>query len=264
MRLILMLFVCAAAAAAQPALPPEDLQVKNLLRELIEIDTTHSTGSTGRAAEAMAAHLRAAGFAGPDLVIAGPRPEQANLVARLRGSGKGKPILLISHLDVVEARRSDWSTDPFRFVEKDGYYYGRGTMDIKCGDAVLVANLMRWKREGWVPSRDVIVALTADEEGGGENGVAWLLDHKRDLIDADYSLNPDGGNIEMKKGKYLLQELQVGEKNYLTFTLEVKNKGGHSSLPEKENAIYRLADGLGRLARFDFPAVLDANTRAYF
>lgn len=264
MRIILTLFVCAAAAAAQPALPPEDLLVKNLLRELIEIDTTHSTGSTGRAAEAMAAHLRAAGFDGPDLMIAGPRPERANLVARFRGSGKGKPILLISHLDVVEARRSDWSTDPFRFVEKDGYYYGRGTIDIKCGDALLVANFLRWKREGWVPSRDVILALTADEEGGDENGVAWLINHKRDLIDAAYSLNPDGGNIEMKKGKYLLQELQVGEKNYLTFTFEVKNKGGHSSLPEKENAIYRLADGLGRLARFDFPAVLDANTRAYF
>lgn len=265
MRMILTLFVCAIAATAQPALPPEDLLVKNLLHELIEIDTTHSTGSTGRAAEAMAAHLRAAGFEGPDLVIAGPRPERANLVLRLRGAGKGKPILLIAHLDVVEARRSDWSTDPFRFVEKDGYYYGRGTIDIKCGDALLVANFLRWKREGWVPARDVILALTADEESGGdENGVAWLIKHKRNLIDADYCLNPDGGNIEMKKGKYLLQELQVGEKNYLTFTFEVKNKGGHSSLPEKENAIYRLADGLARLARFDFPPVLDANTRAYF
>jgi acetylornithine deacetylase/succinyl-diaminopimelate desuccinylase-like protein len=265
MRMILALLVCASFSAAQPALPPEDLLAKNLLRELIEIDTTHSTGSTGRAAEAMAVHLRAAGFEAPDLVIVGPRPERANLVARLRGSGKGKPVLLISHLDVVEARRSDWSTDPFRFVEKDGYYYGRGTIDIKSGDALLVANFLRWKREGWVPARDVILALTADEEAGGyENGVAWLIHHKRDLIDADYCLNPDGGNIEMKKGKYLLQELQVGEKNYLTFTLEVKNKGGHSSLPEKDNAIYRLADGLGRLARFDFPAVLDASTRAYF
>ena len=264
MRLILPFLLCGFLLEAQPSLSPDDLLVKNLLRELIEINTTHSTGSTGRAAEAMAAHFRQAGFTDSDMVIVGPRPERANLVVRLRGSGKARPILLISHLDVVEARRSDWSTDPFRFVEQDGYYYGRGAIDIKSGDAILVANFLRWKREGWVPSRDLILALTADEEGGDENGVAWLLEHRRDLIDAEYCLNPDGGNIEMKKGKYLLQELQVGEKNYLTFILEVKNKGGHSSLPEKENAIYRLADGLGRLARFDFPAVLDANTRAYF
>lgn len=265
MRLFFWFLLCGPALIAQQqVLAPEDLLVKNLLRELIEINTTHSTGSTGRAAEAMAAHFREAGYGDADMTIAGPRTERANLVVRLKGSGKGKPVLLISHLDVVEARRSDWTTDPFRFVEKDGYYYGRGTIDIKSGDAILAANFLRWKREGWIPSRDLILALTADEEGGEENGVAWLLEKRRELIEADYCLNPDGGNIEMKKGKYLLQELQIGEKNYLTFTLEVKNKGGHSSLPEKENAIYRLADGLGKLARFDFAAVLDGNTRAYF
>jgi len=261
-RFLLLTFLLAPARASDL----DDALVRDLLHELIEINTTHSTGSTGKAAEAMAAHLRAAGFASEDVQVLGPRPEHANLVARLRGSGARRPILLISHLDVVEARREDWTTDPFRFVEKDGYFYGRGTEDIKCGDAILVANLLRWKREGFRPDRDVILALTANEEGGDveENGVYWLLKRHRELIDAEYSINPDGGNLEMKKGVMLLNELQYAEKGFLSFTLEVKNKGGHSSLPVKENAIYRLARGLVRLSEFDFPVMLDAGTRAYF
>jgi acetylornithine deacetylase/succinyl-diaminopimelate desuccinylase-like protein len=249
-----------------PVLASDDQLVRDLLRELIEINTTHSTGSTGKAAEAMAARLREAGFAPEDVQVLGPRPERANLVARLRGTGARRPILLISHLDVVEARKEDWTTDPFRFVKKDGYFYGRGTMDIKCGDAILVANFIRWKREGYKPDRDLILALTANEEGGEveENGVYWLLKNHRKLIDAEYSINPDGGNLETKKGKKLLNELQYAEKGFLSFTLEVKNKGGHSSVPEKENAIYRLSRGLVRLGDFDFPVMLDAGTRAYF
>jgi acetylornithine deacetylase/succinyl-diaminopimelate desuccinylase-like protein len=244
----------------------DDQLVRDLLRELIEINTTHSTGSTGKAADAMAARLRAAGFEVADIQVLGPRPERANLVARLRGTGARRPLLLISHLDVVEARREDWTTDPFRFVEKDSYFYGRGTMDIKCGDAILVANLIRWKRENYKPDRDLIVALTANEEGDEveENGIRWLLKNHRDLIDAEFCVNPDGGNLETKKGKRLLNEIQYAEKGFLSFTLEVKNKGGHSSVPEKENAIYRLSKGLVRFSDFDFPVVLDAGTRAFF
>ncbi len=249
-----------------PVFASDNQLVRDLLRELVEINTTHSTGSTGKAAEAMAARLREAGFLPEDVQLLGPRPERANLVARLRGTGARRPILLISHLDVVEANREDWTTDPFRFVEKDGYFYGRGTMDIKCGDAILVADFIRWKREGYRPDRDLILALTANEEGGEveENGIYWLLKNHRDLIDAEYSINPDGGNLETKKGKKLLNELQYAEKGFLSFTLEVKNKGGHSSVPEKENAIYRISRGLVRLSDFDFPVMLDAGTRAYF
>ena len=262
MRVLLFALLLSPAFASDS----DNQLVRDLLRELIEIDTTHSTGSTGKAAEAMAARLRAAGFAPSDVQVLGPRPQRANLVARLHGSGARKPILMIAHLDVVEARKEDWTTDPFRFVEKDGYFYGRGTGDIKSGDAFLVANFIRWKREGYMPDRDLIVALTANEEGGDieENGVYWLLKNRKDLIDAEYAINPDGGNLEIKKGKKLLNELQFAEKGFLSFELEVKNKGGHSSLPEKENAIYRLARGLTRLSEFDFPVMLDAGTRTFF
>src|SRR5579863_2163252 len=188
MRVLLLAFLLFPAFASDS----DDQLVRDLLRELIEIDTTHSTGSTGKAAEAMAGRLRAAGFAPADVQVLGPRPERANLVARLHGSGARRPLLLISHLDVVEARREDWTTDPFQFVEKDGYFYGRGTMDIKCGDAILIANLIRWKRENYKPDREVIVALTANEEAGDveENGIHWLLKNHRELIDAEYCINP--------------------------------------------------------------------------
>jgi len=262
MKILLLSLLLAQASAPDP----ENQLVHDLLRELIETNTTHSIGSTGKAAQAMAAHLRAAGFEPSDVRVLGPRFDRANLVARLRGTGDRKPILLIAHLDVVEARKEDWTTDPFQFVEKDGYFYGRGTMDIKSGDAILVANFIRWKREGFRPDRDLILALTANEEGGDveENGVHWLLKNHRDLIDAAYSLNVDGGNLETKKGEKLLNELQYAEKGFLSFVLEVKNKGGHSSMPEKENAIYRLSRGLVRLSEFDFPVILDAGTRAFF
>ncbi len=262
MRLPLSVIFFTTFVFGQP--DANDILVRGLLKELIEIDTTHSTGSTGKAADAMAARLRAAGIPSADMQIVGPRPERANLVVRYHGTGAHKPILLIGHLDVVEARKEDWTTDPFSFVEKDGYFYGRGTMDIKCGDAILVASLIRWKKEGFQPDRDIIVALTADEESGDENGIDWLLHNRMDLIDAEYCLNPDGGNLETKQGKKLLNELQYSEKGFLTFDLEVKNKGGHSSIPEKDNAIYRLADGLARLAKFDFPVMIDAGIRAYF
>src|SRR5262249_33015606 len=174
---------------------PDNQLVRDILRELIEIDTTHLTGSTGKAAEAMAARLRAAGFVPADIEIVGPRAQRANLVARLRGSGARRPILLMAHLDVVEARKADWSTDPFQFVEKDNYFYGRGSQDNKSGDAILMANFIRLKKEGYRPDRDVIMVLTADEEAGAtdENGIHWLLQNRRELIDAEYAINTDGG-----------------------------------------------------------------------
>jgi acetylornithine deacetylase/succinyl-diaminopimelate desuccinylase-like protein len=267
--LIAFLLVLSSSHTSSPAGDPQaaspDTQLaRDIFKELIEIDTTDSRGNTTKAAEAMAARLKAAGFAPEDVQVLGPNPRKGNLVARLRGSGAHKPILLLAHLDVVEARREDWSMDPFKFLERDGYFYGRGTSDIKSGDAILIANLIRLKQEGFKPDRDLIVALTADEEGGDFNGVDWLLKNRRDLIDAAYCLNVDGGGGQIKKGKRLLNELQTGEKVYLSFQLEVTNRGGHSSLPVKDNAIYRLAEGLIRLAQFEFPVMLNETTRSYF
>jgi acetylornithine deacetylase/succinyl-diaminopimelate desuccinylase-like protein len=257
------LFTGAAALAQQDATNPENALVRDILRELIETNTTHSTGSTGLAAEKMAARLKAAGFPAADIEIVGPRPERNNLVARIHGTGKGRPILLIAHLDVVEANRADWTTDPFQFVEKDGFYYGRGTSDIKDGDAILVANFIRWQKEGYKPDRDLILALTADEEGGTENGIAWLLANRRQLIDAEYCINLDGGGLEIKGGKKLLNEVQYSEKGFLTLILEAKDKGGHSSVPRKRNAIYELARALLLLDHYEFPMMLDEGRREY-
>lgn len=250
--------------AQASSLTPHQKLAREIFRELIEINTTHSSGSTTVAAQAMAARLRTAGFPEGDVQVLGPDPRKGNLVARLRGAGKRQPVLLIAHLDVVEANRQDWSLDPFAFTEKDGYYYGRGTSDIKSGCALLVADFIRLKQEGFKPDRDLILALTADEEGGDFNGVSWLLTRHPELIRAEYCLNTDGGGGEIKNGRRLLNELQTSEKVYLSFRCEVHNHGGHSSLPEKDNAIYRLAEGLARLARFDFPVRLNETTRMYF
>ena len=264
--LLATLPLAAQALPGAGGTPPSAQQelARDIFKELIEINTTDSSGNTTRAAEAMAARLRAAGYPAADVQVLGPNPRKGNLVARLRGTGSGKPILLLAHLDVVEARREDWSFDPFKFLERDGYFYGRGTNDIKSGDALLIANLIRLKREGFKPDRDLIVALTADEEGGDSNGVSWLLQNHRELIDAEYCLNTDGGGGEIKDGKHWVNELQTSEKVYLSFRLETRNRGGHSSLPVKDNAIYELAEGLTRLAKFDFPVKLNETTRAYF
>ncbi len=235
-----------------------------IFKELIEINTTDSSGDVTKASEAGAARLLATGFPKADVQVVGPSEKKRNLVARLRGSGRAKPILLIAHLDVVEARRSDWSFDPFTFVERDGYYYGRGTSDVKCGAAALLAMLIRMKQENVQPNRDLIVALTADEEGGEANGIDWLLQNHKELIDADYCLNTDGGGGELRKGVKIANELQTSEKVYLSFELETRNSGGHSSLPTRDNAIYRLAAGLTRLATYQFPVRLNETTRGFF
>jgi acetylornithine deacetylase/succinyl-diaminopimelate desuccinylase-like protein len=238
---------------------------RDIFRELIEINTTDSVGNTTTAAETMANRLRAAGFPAADVQVLGPNPRKGNLIARLHGTGAGglKPILLIGHLDVVEARREDWTTDPFAFVEKDGYFYGRGTQDMKVTDAMFVTTFIRFKREGYRPDRDLILALTADEEGGSSNGVDWLLKNHRDLIDAEFVINGDPGNIMMDKGKPIDVEVGAAEKLYADFQLTVTNPGGHSSLPVPDNAIYHLADALARLERSPWPFELNPVTRAY-
>ena len=237
---------------------------RDIFKQLIEINTTDSVGNVSTAAEAMAQRFRDAGFPDSDLHILGPNERKKNLVVRFPGSGKHKAVLLIGHLDVVEARRDDWTTDPFQFVEKDGYYYGRGTQDMKDGDAIMVTTLLRFKKEGYVPDRDIILALTADEEGGTSNGVDWLLKNHRELVDAEFVLNHDGGGILSEHGKPQFMTVDASEKLYADYQLSVTNSGGHSSLPRPDNAIYHLADGLARLEHYEFPFELTNITRAYY
>jgi acetylornithine deacetylase/succinyl-diaminopimelate desuccinylase-like protein len=269
MRRTLLLFaMLIAISMAGPARAQVDDATKKLARDifkqLIEINTTDSVGNVTTAAEAMAQRLRDAGFPDSDIQVVGPNDRKKNMVARIHGAGTRKPILFICHLDVVEALREDWSFDPFTFLEKDGYFYGRGTEDVKDGDAFLVTTFMRLKKEGYKPAGDIILALTADEEGGASNGVDWLLKNRRDLIEAEFILNPDAGDFEMDKGKRLSVGIQASEKLYTDFVLEVHNKGGHSSLPVPDNAIYQLSDGLSRLGHYTFPFELNEVTRAYF
>lgn len=251
--------------ASQSQLDDASRQLSHdIFKQLIEINTTDSVGNVTTAAEAMAERFRDAGFPSSDLQILGPNDRKKNLVVRLHGSGKHKPVLLIGHLDVVEARREDWTTDPFQFVEKDGYYYGRGTQDMKDGDAVMATTLIRFKKEGFVPDRDIILALTADEEGGTSNGVDWLIKNHRELIDAEFVLNHDGGGILSEQGKPQFMTVDASEKLYSDYQLMVTNPGGHSSLPKPDNAIYHLADGLARLEHYQFPFELTNITRAYY
>jgi acetylornithine deacetylase/succinyl-diaminopimelate desuccinylase-like protein len=243
---------------------PDERAARALFAELIGINTTHDQGSTTLAARAVARRLLAAGFPAKDVVIAGPHPARQNLVARLRGTGPRPPILLLAHLDVVEARPEDWSLDPFKLTEKEGYFYGRGTSDIKDMAAIFAQTMIALRRDRVPLDRDVILALTADEEGGADNGVQWLLANRRPLIDAAYVINGDGGDPLMRDGKLYARNVQASEKVYMDLRLEVHNPGGHSSLPVKENAIYRLAAALTRVGAYEFPARLNEVTRAYF
>ena len=236
----------------------------DIFKQLIEINSTDSVGSVTAASEAMAQRFRDAGFADADMQILGPNDRKKNLVVRLHGTGKHKPLLLIGHLDVVEAHREDWTIDPFIFVEKDGFYYGRGTQDMKSGDAIMATTLIRFKKEGFTPNRDIILALTADEEGGKSNGVDWLLKNHRELIDAEIVFNHDGGGILSDHGKPVMMTVDATEKLYADFQLSVTDPGGHSSLPRPDNAIYSLANGLARLQNYQFPFELNEVTRAYY
>jgi len=263
--LALALFPIAASAQSTVLPDPERAEARAIFKELIEINTTTGTGGGTRAAEAIAARMRAAGFPAADIHIVGPNEKDRNIVVRLRGSGTGgKPILLLAHLDVVAAKREDWPTDPFTFVEKEGYFYARGTQDNKAGASMLVANLIRLRKEGYVPDRDLIMVLTSDEETDARGGAIWLLANQRPLIDAEYALNTDAGGGMLKKGKPVMFSLSASEKVYQSYKIEVRNVGGHSSVPRADNAIYALARGLDRLGRFQFPVQMSEITRAMF
>jgi acetylornithine deacetylase/succinyl-diaminopimelate desuccinylase-like protein len=261
-RTLILALLLTASVSAQTA--PRESRARDIFKQLIEINTTDTpSGNVTAAAEAMAERLKAAGFPAADIQVIGPDPKKHNLVLRWRGASARRPLLLLAHLDVVEAKREDWSFDPFTFLEKDGFYYGRGTSDDKAMAAQFVANLIRLREEGYAPDRDLILALTADEEGGNFNGVDWLVKNHKDLIDAEFAIN-EGGGGNMRKGKYLTNEVQASEKVFQNFRLEVTNAGGHSSLPVKDNAIYHLSGGLARLGAFEFPVQLNEVTRAYF
>jgi len=256
--------------SAWGASPMSDAAVRatahDIFKQLIEINTTDSIGSTTVAAQAMARRLLDAGFPAADVIVVGPNDRKGNMIARYRGNAgsKRRPVLLIGHLDVVEARREDWTTDPFQFVEKDGYYYGRGTQDMKDSDAILVTDFIRLKKEGYVPDRDIILALTADEEGGKSNGVDWLLKNRRELVDAEYVLNPDGGGLFPEQGRPLTVDFEATEKLYADYQVLATNRGGHSSRPRPDNPIYQVAHALEALEKAPFPLELNSVTREYF
>jgi acetylornithine deacetylase/succinyl-diaminopimelate desuccinylase-like protein len=247
-------------------LTPHQQMGREIYQQLVETDTTHSTGDTTKAAELMARRFRAAGLPEADVQVIGPGPTNKNLIVRYRGSGEKSPIVLLAHLDVVEAKREDWSFNPFKLTEKDGFFYGRGTADDKDGATTLSAALLRLRGENFKPNRDLILALTAGEEGGGDMyiGVEWLLTNHRDLVNGSICLNADAGGLQRSGAKQLLYAVQGAEKVYQSFRLEIKGSGGHSSKPGKDNPIYHLAEALVRLSKYQFPIRISEITRGYF
>lgn len=259
----------AAPAIAEEAQPrPDQLAFRDLYKELVETNTTLSSGSCTLAAERMAARMKAAGFAGSQLTLfATPEhPKEGGLVAVYPGTSKAaKPILLIAHIDVVEAKREDWERDPFTMVEENGYFYGRGTLDDKAQAAVWVDTLIRLKKQGYKPKRTIKLALTCGEETNGAfNGAEWLAANRRDLIDAEFALNEGGGGDSDGKGKVVGQSVQVGEKTFANFRLETRNPGGHSSVPVRDNAIYQLSRALTKIDEHEFPVEMTDTTRRFF
>jgi acetylornithine deacetylase/succinyl-diaminopimelate desuccinylase-like protein len=264
--IVLSALLCQQALAQAPT--PAQQELRAVYKELVEINTTDSAGSCTVAAQAMAKRLKASGFTDADMQLIVPPngPKKGILVTRLKGSGAKRPLLLLAHLDVVEAKREDWVRDPFKLVEEDGYFYARGAFDNKAQGAIFVTNMMAYRRSGWKPARDVILALTCDEETVPSefDGVDYLLKHHRPLIDADLAFAEGGFVGVAPDGKPISHGIQAGEKVFQSYTLEVRNKGGHSSVPVPDNAIYHLAEGLARLAKFNFPFQLTDTTRAYF
>ncbi len=261
-------FGVSLAAQSLPAVSPaERAEARDIFRQLIEINTTDTPrGNVTTAAAAMQKRFLDAGFSPDDMHLLGPDPRKQNLIVRIRAAGAPteKPVLFIGHLDVVEALRSDWTTDPFQFVEKDGYFYGRGTQDMKESDAVMVSTFLHLHRMGYKPKRDLILALTADEEGGRFNGPEWLLRTHRDLVDAAFVINLDAGGVDLDHGKPVIASVEATEKVYSDFQVIARNRGGHSSLPRPDNAIYELTTALDKLAAYSFPFELNPVTRTYF
>jgi len=260
-----------SAAVAQNPLPTASAEDRALAREifkqLIEINTTDTPkGNVTTGAAAMQKRFLDAGFPPQDVHLLGPDPRKQNLVVRLRAASPTtqKPVLFLGHMDVVEALPADWHTDPFQFVEKDGYYYGRGTQDMKNSDAALVATFLRLHKEGYHPRRDLILALTADEEGGKFNGADWLVRQHRELVEAAFVINPDSGGIELDHGRAVVADVEATEKVYSDFQITALNAGGHSSRPRPDNAIYELTAALNKLAAYTFPFELNEVTRTYF
>jgi acetylornithine deacetylase/succinyl-diaminopimelate desuccinylase-like protein len=252
------------ASAQQAALSRYEQMAREILEEMVEINTTASVGDNTAAARALEARLLAAGFPREDVHVLEPGPRKGNLVARLRGRNSTlEPILLLAHLDVVEADPADWTLPPFEFIERDGNFYGRGVADDKDEVAIHVTNLIRLKQEGYVPNRDIIVAATADEEGGGSNGVRWLLQNHRALVDAAFTINEGGGGV-VENGRAVANMVAAAEKRTSNFTVEATNPGGHSSLPRPDNAIYDLAAAITGISRLEMPVRLNEVTRAFF
>ncbi|MEX2178299.1 MAG: M20/M25/M40 family metallo-hydrolase [Gemmatimonadaceae bacterium] len=267
-----LLWTIPAVAQQRPAvyvpgaLTPHQQLTRDIYRELVEINTADRTGNVTTASVAMARRFRDAGFPDADVFVGGPRPDKHNVVARIRGrNATRKPVLLLAHLDVVEALKEDWSDDldPFVFTERDGYYYGRGTADDKAMAAIFVANVFRMQQEGFVPDRDIIIALTADEEGGSANGVEWLLQHHPEKLDAALVINEGGGGT-LRAGRPLSHSVQATEKLFANMVLRVTNRGGHSSVPRPDNAIASLANALVRVERYAFPVLFNEVTREFF
>ncbi len=266
-------FSSGASIANAQNLNPEQKQLRVIYQELVEINTTNSVGSCTAASKAMAKHLKKAGYSDAEMHIVVPpdAPKKGNLIARLKATSSDKvngkkPLLMLAHIDVVEAKREDWIRDPFKLIEEDGFFYARGASDDKAMAAIFVANMMRYKKEKLTTNRDLILALTCDEElvPAKHNGVEYLLKHHRDLIDAELALNEGGSGSLDKNGKPVRHGIQAGEKIFQSFSLEVTNTGGHSSVPRKDNAIYQLSDGLSRLGKFEFPFRLTPTTRGFF
>jgi acetylornithine deacetylase/succinyl-diaminopimelate desuccinylase-like protein len=261
----ILLMATSVKVSAQPTSPSKYQQLaRDIFEQLVEINTSEPIGTTA-AAEAMRARLLSAGFPAADVVVMGGAPNKGNLVARLRGrNSAAKPMLLLAHIDVVAANPADWTLPPFELIEKDGVFYGRGTSDDKDEAAIHIANLIRMKEEGYVPERDIVVALTADEETGANNGVRWLVENQRSLIDAEYALNEGGGGLLDGKGARVSNNVQASEKKYADYRFEATNPGGHSSRPRGDNAIYDLARALDRLAGHEFPVRLNDVSREFF
>ena len=260
----LLLAATTTARAQAPTLTADQREARDILREVVNINSTSGTLGVKKAAEAMRNRLLKAGFPAADVLLLGPTPEMTAVVARLRGRKSGKkPILLMAHLDAVTANPKDWPFDPFTFKEEGGWYYGRGSDDDKSGVANIVANFVRWKRERWVPDRDIIAVLSADEETEGKS-IGWLLANHRDKVDAEFALNADGGGGASEKGKPVANTVQASEKTYVDFRVEVTNRGGHSSVPRADNAIYELAEALVAFGKYTFPVRLNEVSRAFF
>ncbi len=262
--------LCLSAFAQSPlptASPADRAEAREIFKQLIEINTTDTPqGNVTTASAAMQKRFLDAGFPPEDVHLLGPDERKMNLVVRYRAAGQPmeKPVVFLCHIDVVQALRADWHTDPFEFVEKDGYYYGRGTQDMKESDAALVATFLRLHRENYKPHRDLILALTADEEGGKFNGANWLVREHRDLVDAAFVINPDAGGVELDHGRTVVADVEATEKVYSDFQVTAVNRGGHSSLPRPDNAIYELMTALNKLAAYSFPFELNEVTRTYF